>query len=400
MFVESSYTTHGFEQHTQTESRKGAVMTTNRFAAFWRARRAWGALVLTLILLAATQSAKAQWTSADAQTAYSNYNNAFYFNPSGNNYDYRVDQGSTTPTAFWVAAEEIELAIDAYHENSNSTNENIITQLTNGFVTLHGTNWSSNEYDDDLMWGTIAFLRAYGVTANSALLTDAETNFNTVYSRGYDTTFGGGIWWQSACESGCSGASKNSASNWTFVIAGVLLYDKTGNSTFLNEANTIYSWAKSNLYNVSTGEVYDNVSVSGKSTSQYSYNYGTAIGAFYWEGDKTDANLAATYLMEDLPNYAGTANGYNLLPNYGQGGSDGSGFNGIALRWTAYAYVNGAISNGSILPWMQQNVTSAWALQNSQGLIWNDWVATTPYGGQYSFDCSDAVVGMQDVPVP
>jgi hypothetical protein len=104
--------------------------------------------------------------------------------------------------------------------------------------------------------------------------------------------------------------------------------------------------------------------------------------------------------MEDLPNYAGTANGYNLLPNYGQGGSDGSGFNGIALRWTAYAYVNGAISNGSILPWMQQNVTSAWALQNSQGLIWNDWVATTPYGGQYSFDCSDAVVGMQDVPVP
>jgi hypothetical protein len=49
---------------------------------------------------------------------------------------------------------------------------------------------------------------------------------------------------------------------------------------------------------------------------------------------------------------------------------------------------------------MQQNVTSAWALQNSQGLIWNDWVATTPYGGQYSFDCSDAVVGMQDVPVP
>jgi predicted alpha-1,6-mannanase (GH76 family) len=342
----------------------------------------------------------AQWTAANAQTAFNSYNNAFYFNPEGANYDYRVDQGSTTATAFWVAAEEIELAVDAYHENPSSANETMVTQLTNGFIALHGTNWSSDIYDDDLMWATIAFARAYGVTSNSSLLSDAETNFNTVWSRGYDTTFGGGIWWQSSCESGCFGAYKNSASNWTFVIAGVLLYDKTSDTTYLNEANTVYSWAYSNLYSSSTGEVYDGINSSGTSTGQYSYNYGVAIGAHYWENKFGDANNAATYLMNDLPNYAGTANGYNILPNYGQRGSDGSGFNGIALRWTAYAYVNGAISNSSVLPWMQQNVSSARAEQNSSGLSWNDWVSVTPNGGQYSFDCSDAVVGMQDVPVP
>ncbi|MDQ2712612.1 MAG: glycoside hydrolase family 76 protein, partial [Acidobacteriota bacterium] len=227
--------------------------------------------IAILLVLGAARPAVAQWTAADAQTAFSDYNNAFYFNPSGNSYDYRRQQGSTTTSGFWVGAEEIEIAIDAYAQSPTTTNRNVINQLCNGFVAQFGSDWSEDSYDDDLMWATIAFVRAYSATGTKAWLNDAETNFATVWNRGYDTTFGGGIWWNVAAAHTSAGY-KASASNWTFVIAGNLLYQVTSNSTYLNEANTVFSWAYKTLYDASTGKVYDGINSSGIQTGQYSYN--------------------------------------------------------------------------------------------------------------------------------
>ncbi|GGH15480.1 glycoside hydrolase family 76 protein [Silvibacterium dinghuense] len=354
-------------------------------------------LSLFLLLLMLANPALAQWTAADAQTAFNDYNNAFYFNPSGDNYDYRSMQGSTSTSGFWVGAEEIELAIDAYNQNPSSANATIINQLCNGFIAQFSADWSGDTYDDDLMWATIAFTRAYTATGNSTWLTDAENNFATVWSRGYDTTYGGGIWWNVAAANTSSGY-KASASNWTFVIAGNLLYQITKNSTYLDEANTVYSWAYSNLYNATTGEVYDGVGSGGVSTGQYSYNYGVSIGADYFENKLSDANNAAVYLMNNLS--SGTVGGYNILPNYGQGGTDGGGFNGITLRWIGYVYSHGGFTSSSVLPWAQTNVGLAWAQRNSAGLSWNNWLAATADTGLYSWDCSDTVVGMLDIPPP
>ncbi|MFT4113916.1 glycoside hydrolase family 76 protein [Silvibacterium sp.] len=354
-------------------------------------------VALSLLLLVLVRPALVQWTSTDAQTAFSDYNNAFYFNPSGDNYDYRSMQGSTTTSGFWVGAEEIELAIDAYNQNPTAANQTIINQLCNGFVTQFSADWSGDTYDDDLMWATIAFTRAYSATGNSTWLTDAENNFATVWSRGYDTTYGGGIWWNVAAANTSSGY-KASASNWTFVIAGNLLYQITKNSTYLQEADTVYSWAYTNLYNASTGEVYDGVGSTGVSTGQYSYNYGVSIGADYFENKLADANNAALYLINNLS--SGAVGGYNIMPNYGQGGTDGGGFNGITLRWIGYVYNHGGFTSSSILPWAQTNVGLAWAQRNSAGLSWNDWLAATADTGLYSWDCSDTLVGMLDIPPP
>ncbi|MDQ2843537.1 MAG: hypothetical protein M3Y72_21350 [Acidobacteriota bacterium] len=46
----------------------------------------------------------------------------------------------------------------------------------------------------------------------------------------------------------------------------------------------------------------------------------------------------------------------------------------------------------------QTNVGLAWAERNASGLSWNNWLAFTPNGGQYSWDCSNTVVGMLDIP--
>ena len=348
-----------------------------------------------LCVLATSRPTRAQWTAADAQAAFSDYNNAFYFNPSGNNYDYRVSQGSTSPTAFWVAAEQIEIALDAYAQNPSTANQTIINQLCNGFVARYTSDWSSDTYDDDLMWATIAFTRAAKATQNSAWLADAETNFATVWNRGYDTTFGGGIWWNSAFKDTSSGY-KNSAANWTFVIAGNLLYQATGDSNYQTEATTIFNWASSTLYNASSGEIYDGINGSGIQGGQYSYNYGVAVGADYFQNRWTDANNVATYLINNLS--SGRVGGYNILPNYGQGGTDGGGFNGITLRWIGFAWVNGALSNSAILYWAQTNVGLAWATRNAAGLSWNNWQSFTPVNGLYSWDCSNTIVGMLNIP--
>jgi predicted alpha-1,6-mannanase (GH76 family) len=355
--------------------------------------------ILTLFLLfcPAARFASAQWTSANAQSAFSDYNNAFYFNPSGDNYVYRSSQGSTSTSGFWVGAEEIELAIDAYNQDPTAANQTIINQLCNGFTAEYTSNWSSDSYDDDLMWATIAFTRAAHATGNSAWLADAESNFAVVWSRGYDTTFGGGIWWNSAVANASSGY-KNSAANWTFVIAGNLLYQATGNATYQSEAATVFNWAFTNLYVQSTGEVYDGINGGGIQNSQYSYNYGVAIGADTFENHSADATNVANYLMKNLS--GGTVGGYNILPNYGQGGTDGGGFNGITLRWVGYAWAHGSLTNPAILSWAQTNVGLAWAIRNSSGLSWNNWFAFTPSSGLYSWDCSDTLVGMLDIPAP
>ena len=353
---------------------------------------------LLLIFLPGVRSASAQWTPLDAQTAFSDYNNAFYFSPTGgNNYDYRLSQGSTSTSGFWNGAEQIELAVDAYNQNPTSANQTIINQLCTGFTAEFTTNWSADSYDDDLMWATIAFTRAAKATGNSAWLSEAETNLQVVWNRGYDQTFGGGIWWNAAAEDLASGY-KNSPANWPFVIAANLLYQATGNATYQTEAATIYSWASTHLYVPATGQIYDGINSSGIQTGQYSYNYGIAIGAETLEKHSADATNIANYLIQNIS--GGTVGGYNILPNYGQGGTDGGGFNGIALRWVGYALNQGSITNPAVLSWAQTNVGLAWAVRNSSGLSWNDWFAFTASGGLYSWDCSDTVVGMLDIPPP
>lgn len=90
----------------------------------------------------------------------------------------------------------------------------------------------------------------------------------------------------------------------------------------------------------------------------------------------------------------------------GQGANDNNGgYNGITLRWAMYAYNNGYLSQlGGYLPWAQVNIDDASAHRDSQELIWDDWVATTPATGGgsavHSWDCSSAMVGMFDVPTP
>jgi hypothetical protein len=360
-------------------------------------------LAAIICILGATHLAQAQWTAGDTKNAWNGYNSAYLFSgPEGYEYHFASTIKGTTAVGFWAQAELIDMAVDAYvwaktNDSSNlSSYESEVQDLCDGFEEQHGDNWSSDNYNDDLDVAIIAFTRAYGVTSTTKWLTDAENNFNTVWGRAQEGN--GGI-----CQNKALGCYENSSANWTFVIAGHLLTGASGNSAYATDASGVYTWALTNLYQSSTGQIYD---ARNGVTGQYSYNYGYAIGAMSESGaDAAMIGQVATYLFNDLTNYAGTTSGgYNILPNYGQGATDNDGgFNGIVMRWINTANAHGTIPSADLAA-AKANITQAWSIREYSSslpdyLMWDDWDADTPSsssGAVYAWDCSSAMVGMLD----
>jgi hypothetical protein len=353
-------------------------------------------LAALALVLGATRPAAAQWTVSNTSHAWSSYNGSYlYLEPDGYSKVFTTTEGGTTAEGFWTFAEEIEMAEDAYawatvNDSSNlSTYETEVQALCDGFVYKHGDTWTSDDFNDDLDVAIIAFARAYEITGTTRWLTDAENNFNSVWSRAQAGD--GGL-----CENTGASCYENSSVNWTFVIAGHLLTNYSGVSSYATHAASVYTWALSHLYKSSTGEIYDG-GVPLEAVD-YSYNYGYAIGAMSESGaSATTVGSVATYLFNDMSNasypYAGTYSGYNILPNYGQGNLNDSGFNGIAMRWIGIANGHGLIPSADIAA-AKANITKAWSERNPTELIWNDWVATTPATGVYSWDASAAMTGL------
>ena len=362
-----------------------------------------------VFVLGATRQASANWRSVDAQNAWASYVSHFVkLEPDGYSKVFVTTQGGSTMEDFWRQAEEIEVAEDAYFENPTTANKNLVQGLCDGFVNYMtwngvkvGDDWSSDPYDDDLMWATIAFARAYNITGTGRWLTDAENNFNTVYNRGHDTTYGGGIWWNYTIKSGGSSANKAAVSNFTFVIAGRLIDNYNGHAgNYKALADSIYGWAVSRLVDPSTGRVANDIEGSGNGQADWNditYNFGIAIGAANEESDSTLIKNASNYVFNDFTNYDGTYGGYNVLPDYGQGNGNNDGFNGILMRWIGVANSHGLISS-AVLAAAQANINAAWSFRNCcTTLVWNDWDLATP-SSTYSWDDSAAMAGLLDIP--
>jgi hypothetical protein len=364
------------------------------------------AAALFILACAGPTRASAQWTAGDTKNAWDGYLSAYqYTGAAGYDYLLATTIGGSSHDGFWQSAEEIDMAVDAYvwaetNDSGNlSTYENEVEGLCDGFVSIHpdsegGGSWASEDsWNDDLNVATIAFIRAYKVTGTTRWLTDAEDSFNAVWGRAQEGN--GGL-----CE-GPNGCYENSSANWTFVIAGHLIYNYNGNTgSYASDAGSVFNWAIDSLYDSSTGEIYD---ATGGVTGNYSYNYGYAIGAMSESGESaTVIGQVATYLFNDMLNYAGTTSGgYNILPNYGQGATDNDGgYNGIVMRWINTANAHGSIPSADLAA-AKANVTQAWSIREySSGdpyyLMWDNWAADTNVSDAYSWDCSSALVGMLD----
>ena len=84
----------------------------------------------------------------------------------------------------------------------------------------------------------------------------------------------GGIWWDSAH------SQKATASNGGPIIANVMLYQLTQNSSYLDFAVKVYDYWSSTMVNTQTHEVADHIDTHGVITYwQFTYNNGLMVGA-------------------------------------------------------------------------------------------------------------------------
>ncbi len=65
------------------------------------------------------------------------------------------------------------------------------TRYVPGLPTSLERTGPGNSFNDDLMWASIAFSRAYLLTGNATYRTLAKNGFDLAYSRGWDPTDGG-----------------------------------------------------------------------------------------------------------------------------------------------------------------------------------------------------------------
>ncbi len=259
-------------------------------------------------------------TPADAETMFQAHTKAFYQEKDGRAWFRETTEGGKV--SFWMRAEQMEMVLDAYERSSNTQALVMFTNLFRGFNADHGTDWTGNEYNDDIMWMVIACARAHLLTGNPEFRDVARLNFDACYARAVSSDLGGGLWWKT------NNQSKNACVNGPAAIAAALLGRGTGDGKYLATATNLFLWERATLFDPATGRIADSIRRDGRvARFALTYNQGTFVGAANLLGYTNDALLAATFTMNQL-----CRDGF--LPAGGEKG-DGGGFNGIGVRWIA-----------------------------------------------------------------
>ena len=278
----------------------------------------------------------------------------------------RFVRGNTIDgTWFWDAAEMLETFVDAYEATKDETYLSYVKGYASAFEQKNGRTWLNNEFNDDIMWITIAYLRIYLLTGEKSYYNAAKAAFDGVYRRAWDTN-AGGMFWKT------DNASKNSCVNCPAAIAACYIAQISKDDSYNEKATAIIDWVVEHLSD-QKGHIYDSYTLESKATNTWAstYNQGTFIGACTLIYQNTNdekyikyADDAVKYTIEDMFR--------NGVVNVEDGNNhDLHGFKGILTRWVyRYAVFK---NDRSILEWLQLNAMTAYSNRNSKGLIWTSW---------------------------
>jgi len=352
--------------------------------------------IVTLMFIILPAAVIAQITRAEAQVAMQCYNNTFYneYGTYGSSFKamYYANTTRVDRTDFWRELESIETLIDAHNIHNDTDFRNKIRYLYHGIRDAYGLTWSSNIYNDDIIWGALMCIRAFHIFNDGGMKDMAINNFNLVWNRAWDNNLGGGLWWTT------DRTSKNACVNAPAAICAMQLYYATGDVTFRNKAKQIMSWMKSRLYVAPSGEVKGAINSGGIITEgARTYTQGTFIGAagelhkyYPTEGWKSMGQKAMDYTKNVMSNSSG------LLPDEYCGMDDCPGFKGIFARWACKFVADHNLSStyGS---WLNYNANQAWTYRNSSGLMWAQWWRRTPDGYLTSWETTSGISMMNNV---
>ncbi|WP_428329170.1 glycoside hydrolase family 76 protein [Mucilaginibacter sp.] len=142
------------------------------------------------------------------------------------------------------------------------------------FANLDGSGSSGTKYVDDNSLTGIAYLEAYDVTTGStqaAYLASAQACANWLIKSGlWDTTFGGGFWWNT------DKPNKPTQSNGLALQLFLRLYKITGQAIYHDWAVNINTWLNTKMYSNTNGLYIWQIESSGKVDTQ-NFTYDNAI---------------------------------------------------------------------------------------------------------------------------
>ncbi len=141
-----------------------------------------------------------------------------------------------------------------------------------GYASYTMEHGGGDRFYDDNQWIGIAAMDALKRTKNEKWLVIGKEIYKFMMT-GYDTTTGGGLYWQEG-----NMKTKNTCSNGPGIIVALQLYAATKEKAYIDTALLLYDWVNANLRSPS-GLYYDNISVGTNKVDkkQYSYNTGTML---------------------------------------------------------------------------------------------------------------------------
>ncbi len=189
------------------------------------------------------------------------------------------------PSSWWNSAVALQTVIDYMQRTGDRS---YLAQVDNTFEKDKGAfpagvlsgdpllgNFTSRAIDDSEWWG-LTWVQAYDLTHDHKYLDMAVKVADYVQGYWDTSTCGGGVWWDA------EKTYKNAVTNGLYIRLTAELHNRIpGDTTWLNRAQTGWSWfTASGLIN-SSGLVNDGLTADCKNNGStvWSYNQGLAIGA-------------------------------------------------------------------------------------------------------------------------
>lgn len=256
-----------------------------------------------------------------------------------------------------------------------------LSDLTNTYNANHSGNFLNNYYDDEGWWA-LTWIKAYDLTGDSTYLDQAKTIFADM-TGGWDSTCGGGVWWSK------DRTYKNAIANELFLTTAAKLHNRvSGDTTYYNWANQEWNWFKNSGMINGANLINDGLTSGCVNNGQttWTYNQGVILGGLVeWNSATKDASLLTT-----AQNIANAVINSTLLSQNGiltepcepsNCGNDGPQFKGIFMRYLKVLYDR--TLNSTFQTYMQNNAHSVWA---------NNRDATNHLGLRWAgpFDSADA----------
>ena len=221
-----------------------------------RAKLRWLAVGLAAVTLASTVTAVAGTTVTAQQAAIATLLESF--NPAT----------GLIGTSWWQAAVALS-TLETYAQMTGDTGDDGV--IASAFA-HHEQSKFENSSDDDTAWWGLAWLQAYHLTHKQAYLSMAETDANYIH-QAWDSTCGGGIWWQRDPRS-----YKNAISNELFLELTARLHNTIrGDRKYLAWASAEWSWFQGSGMINQDGLVNDGLDNNCQNNGQTTWTYNQGV---------------------------------------------------------------------------------------------------------------------------